>query len=156
MLTREAAGRLGMKHIWVRVGSVYGPQDGANTMVMSMIGKLRRGETPQLTKGEQMWDYLYSGDAAEALICLSEKGIQGKTYVLGSGQAQPLHQYFRLIRDAVNPDAELALGAIPYAERQVMYLCADISQITEDTGWRPEIPFSEGIRRTLRATATDT
>ena len=149
MLTREAAGRLGMKHIWVRVVSVYGPRDYPNTMVMSMIEKLRRGETPQLTKGEQMWDYLYSGDAAEALICLGEKGRSGKTYVLGSGQALPLQTYAQQIRDAVNPDAELALGAIPYAERQVMYLCAEISQITEDTGWRPETPFAEGIRKIL-------
>ena len=150
MLTRELAGQLGIRHIWVRVVSIYGPQDGPDTMVMSMISKLRKGEPPKLTKGEQMWDYLYSGDAAEALVRLGSKGMDGKTYVLGSGQAQPLRWYFEQIRDAVDPDAAMEIGAIPYAERQVMFLCADISELTEDTGWRPKTPFSEGIQSLLR------
>ncbi len=60
LMTRELAGQLGLRHIWVRVLSVYGPCDGENSMIMSAIRKLLAGETPEFTKGEQMWDYLYS------------------------------------------------------------------------------------------------
>lgn len=145
-MTREYAHQLGMKHIWARILSVYGPNDGAQSMVMSTINKLEKGEAPQFTKGEQMWDYLYSGDAAEAFRLLGEKGHDGKVYVLGSGIARPLAEYIKEIRDAVNPNAEIALGAIPYGEKQVMHLQADISELKKDTGWNPKTSFKSGIK----------
>lgn len=150
-MTRELAHQCGMEHNWVRILSVYGPNDGAQSMVMSTIHKLQNGEVPQFTKGEQMWDYLYSGDAARAFRLVGEKGIDGKTYVLGSGVAKPLAEYIKVIRDVVAPNSELALGAIPYSAKQIMYLCADVSELEADTGWKPEIDFSEGVRRILES-----
>ncbi|MCD7728659.1 MAG: NAD(P)-dependent oxidoreductase, partial [Clostridia bacterium] len=149
-MTREFAHQNGMHHIWVRILSVYGPYDGAQSMVMSTIDKLQRGETPLFTKGEQMWDYLYSADAAKAFYLLGDKGCDGKTYVLGSGNASPLSCYIKTIRDVVNPAAELNFGAIPYAEKQVMYLKADISELNKDTGWQPNTDFENGIKNTMK------
>ena len=44
-----------------------------------------------------MWDYLYSGDAARAFFLLGERGRDGKTYVLGSGKAEPVKNYVSMI-----------------------------------------------------------
>lgn len=148
-MTREHAHQHGMKHIWVRILSVYGPNDGAQSMVMSTINKLKNGEVPQFTKGEQMWDYLYSGDAAKAFYLLGDKGADGKTYVLGSGQAKPLAEYIEEIRNAVNPDCEIQLGAIPYAPKQVMHLQANIDDLVRDTGFEPKTEFRSGIKNIL-------
>ena len=148
-MTRELAHQCGMEHNWVRILSVYGPNDGAQSMVMSTIHKLQNGEVPQFTKGEQMWDYLYSGDAARAFRLVGEKGINGKTYVLGNGKARPLADYIKIIRDEVNPKAKLDLGAIPYAPKQVMYLQADVEELRRDTGFKPEMRFDEGIKKIL-------
>lgn len=149
-MSRHYAQQLGLRHIWARILSVYGPNDGGQSMVMSTIHKLQSGEVPQCTKGEQMWDYLFSGDAARAFYALAQSGIDGKTYVLGSGQARPLADFIREIRDETAPGAEVALGAIPYGEKQVMYLCADTKELEQDTGWKPVYPFREGIRQILR------
>lgn len=149
-MTRGYAHQLGLKHIWTRILSVYGPNDGENTMVMSLINKLQKGETPALTKGEQMWDYLYSADAARAFRLLGEKGVDGKTYMIGSGEARPLKEYMKIIRDVVRPDAQLEFGTIPYSGKQVMYLCADIELLTTDTGWKPTASFEEGIEKTVK------
>ena len=136
-----------MRHVWARILSVYGPYEGERSMVMSTLLTLRRGEVPRFTKGEQVWDYLYSEDAARALVAMAEKGKHGAVYCLGSGEPQPLANYIWEIRDAVSPDAEIALGAIPYAPGQVMYLCADLTELTADTGFVPEVSFRDGIRR---------
>lgn len=149
-MTREYAHQLNMQHIWVRILSVYGPNDGPQSMVMSTINKLRARETPELTKGEQLWDYLYSKDAARALRLLGEKGRDGKIYVLGSGSARPLAEYIRIIRDIVAPKQDIALGAIPYGEKQVMYLCADIEDLKKDTGFEPQYSFNDGIVETVK------
>lgn len=148
-LSRLECNKREIRHIWTRILSVYGPYDSDKTMITSTIEKLLSGEVPALTKGEQKWDYLYSADAARALYLLGEKGKNNKTYCIGSGHAKPLADYIRTMRDAVNPEAELGFGQVPYSEKQVMYLCADITELKEDTGFEPEISFEEGIGRTI-------
>lgn len=144
-MTREYSRRLGLRHIWVRILSLYGKNDGENTMVMSTVNKLKNGITPQFTKGEQLWDYLNSEDAASALRLLGERGVSGKVYVLGSGRARPLAEYIKDIRDCIAPHAKLQFGAIPYSENQVMHLQADISELKKDLEWEPLIDFKRGI-----------
>lgn len=148
-MTREYAHKLGMKHIWMRILSVYGPNDGGQSMVMSTIRKIKNKETPQFTKGEQKWDYLYSEDAARAFRLVGEKGIDGKIYVLGSGKVRPLSEYIKDIGNIIDSGMEMNIGAIPYSERQVMYLCADISELENDTGWNPKVSFQDGIKAIL-------
>ena len=149
LMTRQHAHQLGMEHVWVRLLSIYGPNDGPQSLIMSTIHKIQAGEVPQLTKGEQWWDYLFSGDAAKALMLLGEKGRDGKTYILGSGKVRQLKEYVMDIRDVICPDARLDFGAIPYYDHQVMYLQADISEMIKETGWRPETEFRDGIRQIL-------
>ena len=150
-MTREYAHQLGMRHIWVRILSVYGPNDSAQSMIMSTINKLKVGAVPQFTKGEQMWDYLYSGDAARAFRLVWEKGIDGKVYVLGSGEARPLADYINDIKNVVSPESKINLGDIPYSDKQVMYLCADIEELEVDTCWRARVSFLEGINNIIAA-----
>ena len=149
LMTRQYAHQIGMTHIWVRIISIYGPNDGPQSMVMSTIMRLKAGEAAKFTKGEQMWDYLYSGDAGRAFYMLGDQGVDGKTYVLGSGKVRPLKSYIEDIRDVVSPKASLEFGAIDYYPHQVMHLQADISELQSDTGWKPEVPFREGIKQIL-------
>lgn len=140
---------LGMDHIWVRILSVYGPGDGPNTMISSVIRQLYNGEKPALTAGIQKWDYLYSGDAARAFRLIALHGETGKTYVLGSGSARPLKEYIEILRDSIDTVLALGFGEIPYGPLQVMHLEADISELTKDTGFLPRMDFAEGIRNTI-------
>ncbi|MBS6341555.1 MAG: NAD(P)-dependent oxidoreductase [Eubacterium limosum] len=149
-MTRELAYQLGIKHIWVRILSVYGPYDGAQSMVMSTIKKLKEGIVPEFTKGEQMWDYLFSEDAARAFYLLGIRGKDRKTYVLGSGTVRPLGEYIEEIQKAVGNNIEIKLGAIPYQPKQVMYLCADISELKKDVNFEILIDFNEGLSKILK------
>ncbi len=149
--TRELCKRYGIRHEWVRILSVYGPNDGENSMISSALRKLRNGETPQYTKGEQIWDYLYEDDAANALFLVAENGKDGQVYVLGSGEGKPLKEYIEALHKAAGA-GEPVFGGIPYLQNQVMRLVADISKLTKDTGFIPEITFEEGIKRTVEMT----
>lgn len=148
-MSRLLCQQLGMKHIWTRILSVYGPNDGEKTMVMSTIKQLFNGEVPKFTKGEQMWDYLYSGDAANAMYLIGESGHDGKVYCLGSGEVKPLYEYICIIRDLIDSNLKLNIGAIPYSHNQVMFLCADIDDLKADVGFSPSTRFDEGIRKII-------
>lgn len=148
-MTRIEAHKLGLRHVWCRILSVYGPYDGAHTMVMSGIGLMIEGKKASYTKGEQMWDYLYCKDAARAFFLAASKGKDGAVYPVGSGEVRPLADYIRAIRDEINPKLPIGFGEVDYYPDQVMYLCADISSLTRDTGFVPEYSFEKGIKETV-------
>ena len=148
-MSRALSRDYGIRHVWTRILSVYGPGDKDRTMVMSGICSMLRGEMPKYTKGEQIWDYLYCDDAAMAFYLAAEKGKDGAVYTVGSGQERRLREYIQDIGDVICPGRDIIFGEVPYYDKQVMYLCADIRELQEDTGFAPSVPFSEGIRRTV-------
>ena len=116
---------------------------------MYCIYSLLKGEKPLLTKAEQAWDYIYSVDCAKALYSVAKNGKHGAAYPLGSGKAYPLREYFECIRDYIDPLLPLGIGDKQYSNEQIMYLCADISVLTKDTGFVPEYSFEAGIKETI-------
>lgn len=150
----------GIRHIWARVLSVYGPY-GGNDMITTALQKLMQGEHMRFTAGEQVWDYLYSEDAAYALWLMAERGISGKTYVLGKGQSRPLKEYldilYRVVCEEMNSKGcragTIGIGEQPYGEDQLMHLAGDITELSRDTGFVPRFSFEAGVRRTMDAKA---
>jgi len=152
-MSRFLAQELGMRHIWTRILSVYGPYDGERTMLVSAIKKTLNGQKTSFTRCEQNWDYLYSDDAAEAMYLIGLKGIDGKIYPVGSGNSLPLKEYIDILQKVLNKEIT-GIGDIPYSAHQVMNLCADITELTNDTGFVPKTAFIEGIKETVRWVST--
>lgn len=148
-MTRIECRKKNIQHIWTRVLSVYGPYDGENTMVSYAIKTCLKGENPEFTKCEQIWDYLSSYDAGKALYLIGENGVSGKIYVLGSGKTRKLSDYINILCACIDKSIKPVFGTIPYVENQVMHLEADISELYEDTGFKPSLDFETGIRQTI-------
>lgn len=149
-MTRYLCQQAGIRHIWPRILSIYGVGDGNQTLISSAIRSMLSGEKLSMTAGEQLWDYLYAGDVADALFAMAEKGKDGAVYVVGSGHVKPLKDYINIIRNLINPYIEIGFGDRPYFKDQVMHLEADISSLNHDTGWVPKTKFEDGIRRILQ------
>ena len=142
---------LGIRHCWGRVLSCYGPGDNDQTMVMSAVKTMLRGDKMQFTPAEQTWDYIYVEDCAKAFIDIAEKGVDQKSYTIGSGEHRLLREYIYAIRDMIDPNLEVGIGERDYGPNQVMYLSADINELVADTGFVPETSFEDGIRKTIEA-----
>lgn len=149
-MSRNLCETLNMRHLWVRILSVYGPYDDPKTLIMSLINNIQSNKEMNLSSGEQVWDYLYSKDAANAFYLLSTSDLNNKTYCLGSGVCKPLKEYITTIKDLINPNYKLKLGTIPFSSRQLTYLCADISDLEKDTGFTPHTSFEEGILELIK------
>ena len=148
-MTRILCKQYGIRHVWPILFSVYGPYDGTESLIDSCIHRLLRQEELEFTAGEQQWDYLYSYDAAKALLLLAEKGKDGECYNVTNGTTKPLREYIEIMYRIIAPDRKPNFGTIPYAPNQVMLLSADISKLKIATGFEPEYEFEEGIRQIL-------
>lgn len=152
-MSRILCEQLQLEHIWLRVLSIYGPYDGENTMVTSAIRGFLNGNATSFTSGEQKWDYLFSKDAAIMIIKLLKYGRNGQIYCIGSGRHRMLKEYIQDIYQAMygkeGLDEDLGIGKVPYSPKQVMFLCADVSELEKDIGAVELTPFIEGIRETV-------
>lgn len=138
--------QLGIRFSWMRILSVYGKNDGENTLISYCIRELKTGRSPELTKCEQIWDYMNCDDAARAFLAVAEKGIGGKFYPLGSGNGRKLSNYIEDIQRIVNSVVSIGFGKKEYYPHQPMYLVANVSELEKDTGWKAEVEFVEGIK----------
>lgn len=149
-MSRKLCEKYGIRHVWARLFSVYGPYDGAQSLIDTSIARLKAGLETSYTKGEQIWNYLYSYDAAKALALLAEKGRAGEIYCVANKDSYPLRDYITWMHEVVAPGVRPVFGAIPYGEGQIMEMRPDISKLVRDTGFSPEYSFQEGIREIQR------
>ena len=141
--------KYGMRHIWPRVLSGYGKYDNDGSVLIANIVNSLHHRPLEFSKGEQIWDFVYMDDIANALYLIAKKGKNHAIYPIGSGKARPLKEYIKIMCDQLGEDVEKGLGKIPYSPDQIMYLEADSRELIADTGWKPQVEFEEGIRRVI-------
>ena len=134
----------GMRPFWV-----YGPRDSEKRMIPSLIEQLLDRKRPTLTKGDQVWDYLYVEDAMDALLRLAECSSAEGVFNLGSGVPVVLRDVVERIRDIIDPGLEVGFGDIPYAPNQIMHLEASIDRLKGATGWEPSVGLEQGLQETI-------
>lgn len=150
-MTRLLCKEYGIRHIWPILFSVYGPNDATESLIDTSIRKLLNGETLPYTAGEQEWDYIYSYDAAKALVLLAQNGRDGEAYHVANGKTRRLREYIQIIYQIVAPEMNPRIGELPYANNQVMFLGADISKLQREIGFVPEYSFECGIKKIVES-----
>ena len=66
-ITSSMCLELGLRHIWLRVCSVYGPYDGEQTMMMRTIRGILNKNIYRISKGDHFWDFIHADDVANAI-----------------------------------------------------------------------------------------
>ena len=143
------ARNIDMPFNWVVIPSTYGEGRRDNNILTYTIKSLLKREKPSYGYLTQMWDFLYVGEVARALYLIGQKGIEGKTYAIGSGDYRPLREYVEVIRDTIDTDLELGIGEIPSMSDKAFSSCVSISELNKDTGFIPQVTFEEGIKKTI-------
>lgn len=141
--------KLGMEYNYVILSGIYAADRKDNNVIFYTIEKLLNREKPSLTKLEQLWDYIYISDAITALRLVGEKGKPNSFYAIGHGDNQPLYEYIYCIRDYIDPTLPLGIGEIPYPSKIVPCSCVDISDLSRDTGFIPQVRFVDGIKEVI-------
>jgi nucleoside-diphosphate-sugar epimerase len=148
-LCRRICAMHGLRYVWLRLFSAYGPDDRPTWLIPHVIATLLRGECPRLTAGIQRCDYLFVEDVADAVVRLVAGPDAAGVFNVGSGEPQPVRRIVERIRDLIDPALPLTFGEIPYVPEQVMHLEADTTRLRKETGWTPRTSLDEGLRRTI-------
>jgi dTDP-glucose 4,6-dehydratase len=137
----------------------YGPCQFPEKLIPVVILKALRGKPiPVYGKGENIRDWLYVGDHAEALHTVIAKGRLGQTYNIGGNNERQNIDLVRLLcglLDELRPRSD----GKPYAD-QISYVtdrpghdlryAIDATKIKNELGWTPKQDHTSGFRKTVQ------
>ena len=147
--TRLVCEKCDMRYLWTRIMSAYGIYDNVSSVLISTILNAMDGKELYFSKCEQIWDFVYVDDVANALYLMAVRGKHGEIYPLGSGAARPLKEYIYTLCSKLEKLDSMRFGKLEYSQHQIMHLEADIHQLEVDTQWYPQIDFDTGIEKTI-------
>ncbi len=148
-MTSFAAKQYGIRFSWARILSIYGPYDGENTLIISTIKKLLMNKSCEFSSGNQTWDFLYSEDAAEALLNIAMYSKEGGIYTIGSGRPRRLKDYLYPLLKSFDIHDDSYFGKLRNFKNQVDFLAADVSKLKNEFNWQPKYSFENGLKKTI-------
>lgn len=137
----------------------YGPYQFPEKLIPVVILKALRGDPiPVYGKGENIRDWLYVVDHAEALHTVIAKGKLGQTYNIGGNNERRNIDLVRLLCSLLD-DLRPRQDKKSYAE-QITFVtdrpghdlryAIDASKIKRDLGWSPKQDHTSGFRKTVQ------
>ena len=140
----------GFPGIVARLFLVYGPEQNMQRFLPQVIAGCLNNQSFPVSAGEQIRDFCYIDDVADALLGLvQEQSAQGQVFNVASGTGIPIRNMIEMVRNCIgtgNPN----FGEIPYRYGENMSLIADIKKISATTGWQPTTSLEAGIERTVQ------
>lgn len=158
-LARAWADTYGLPVLVTNCSNNYGPYQFPEKLIPVVILKALRGEPiPVYGQGENIRDWLYVGDHAEALHTVIARGRIGETYNIGGNNERQNIDLVRLLCDLLDELRPRQDGK-PYAE-QITFVtdrpghdlryAIDASKIKAELGWSPRQDHTSGFRKTVQ------
>jgi dTDP-glucose 4,6-dehydratase len=178
-LARAWADTYGLPVLVTNCSNNYGPYQFPEKLIPVVILKCLRGEPiPVYGKGDNIRDWLYVKDHAEALYTVVTKGRVGETYNIGGNNER---QNIELVRTLCSLMDQLAPGGMTSASSAIvesdqssaisnppsksfqdlitfvtdrpghdMRYAIDPTKIRDELGWEPKEDFESGFRKTVK------
>jgi dTDP-glucose 4,6-dehydratase len=147
----------GLPVVLTNCSNNYGPYHFPEKLIpVVILNALAGAPIPVYGKGENVRDWLYVEDHADALLLAVEKGRVGRSYNIGGENERrnievveticaildrlkpkntPYSQQITFVTDRPGHDARYAI---------------DPSRIREELGWRPSVTVEEGLEKTVQ------
>ena len=146
---RAAAHTFGLDIVITRTSNNYGPyQFPEKLLPLAISNAMEDRSIPVYGDGLQVRDWIHVTDNCRALELVLNRGASGETYHIGGGNPMPNIEVLRLLLRVMNKPESLLTSVTDRLGHDRRY-AVDFHKITEELGWRPEIPFEQGLRDTI-------
>jgi UDP-glucose 4-epimerase len=142
-----------LETVSLRYFNVFGPRQDPHSLYAAVlprfIGALLKNRAPLIYgDGTQSRDFTYIENVVQAnLLALNAVGVGGETFNIACGESVNLKAVLQCLAEfpihVVEPEYQAPRAG------DVKHSLADISKAERMLGYRPVIPFREGLKRTF-------
>ena len=147
----------GLPVVMTNCSNNYGPFHFPEKLIPVVILKALAGEPiPVYGKGENVRDWLYVEDHADALLLVVQKGEIGRSYNIGGENEAKNIDLVRMIcriLDEKHPEGaphEQLITFVSDRPGHDLRYAIDPSRIREELGWRPSVTLEQGLEKTVQ------
>ena len=147
----------GFNGIYLLPVNLYGPRDNFNLETSHVIPALIRKFIEAQERGDEkviLWgdgsptrEFLYAGDAAEGILLAAEKYNDSEPINLGSGMEISIRDLAQHIARLIGYEGEFVWDTSKPNGQPRRAL--DVRRAEANFGFRAQMPFEEGLRRTI-------
>ena len=156
-LTMNYHDAFGVPAVVTRMFNNYGPRQNPRYVTGTIITQALERAQVELGQLEPMRDFCFCTDGVRGHLTVAARGIPGDTYVYGQGENVSMRHWGELILGVGEEEGfwpgDRELVSLPERFRpgasEVMALKVGFEKLERETGWRPLVPWEEGIRQTI-------
>jgi nucleoside-diphosphate-sugar epimerase len=150
LLAQAFSHRTGLEVVSLRPFTMYGPMEPPGRLVPSVVRHALAGRPIDLTPGDQVRDFVYVEDVADAFIAASTtEAAIGGTFNVCSGSAVTVRDIVQRVLQRTGSTAPARFGALSYRPTELPVLSGDTSRAERILGWRARVSLDEGLDRTI-------
>jgi len=135
----------------------YGPNQFPEKLIPLMINNIIHNKPlPVYGKGENVRDWLYVVDHAQAIDLIFHKGKTGETYNIGGHNEWKnidlINLLCKIMDTKLGREEGTSLKLITYVKDRAghdLRYAIDSAKLTTDLGWHPSLQFEEGLEKTV-------
>jgi nucleoside-diphosphate-sugar epimerase len=147
MLVQQLAKDTGTSVAWARIFYPYGPFEDRRRAVPALILSLLEGRRFAASAGDQVRDYVYGKDAAEAFVTLIDQRASG-AFNVASGVPITIRQLMEMIGDQLGGRDLIDFGAAPPRAWEPRFIAGDTTRL-RSLGWSPRYTLDRGLEETI-------
>lgn len=150
MLGRAYHRTYGLPVITVRPSNNYGPWQYPEKLIPVIIMKAMNNEkVPVYAKGENVREWLFVSDCANAVFQIMEQGEAGEIYNVGSGEEKKNIEVVKTVLTLLKKPEDLIEFTKDRPGHDFRY-SLNSDKIKGQLGWQCRVTFPEGIEKTVR------
>jgi UDP-glucose 4-epimerase len=145
----------GLETVSLRYFNIFGPKQVPDSPYSGVMAKftlqMMRGERPTIFgDGEQGRDFTYIDNVISAnflAMAASPQKVAGRVFNIACGERFTLNETYRVLAELLDFHEQPIYG--PPRTGDIRDSLADISAAREAFGYKPNVGFKEGLRRTV-------
>jgi nucleoside-diphosphate-sugar epimerase len=141
--------------VTIRYFNVFGPHQDAQSMYSGVLAKfitsMLKGDRPTIYgDGEQSRDFTYIDNVVHANLLASKapaEEVSGKVFNVAMGIRVTLNEAYQFLQEMIGFKEKP--GYAPARDGDIKHSLADITLAEKHLGYKPQVDFREGLRRTV-------
>ncbi len=135
-------------YAWGRIFFLYGEHEAPKRLIASVINSLLKDEFADCSHGEQIRDFLYVRDIADAFAALLDSEVQSAVNI-ASGEARSIREIVLTAAEILEKIENLRFGVISSPENEPKSIVADTRRLREEVGWQANYTLTEALTETI-------
>lgn len=142
----------GVRAVTIRPFNTYGPRQSRRALIPTIVSQALQGSTIKMGSPDTIRDFTYVDDTVAGLMAAATADdVIGEEINLGSDSEISSGEVVRLVGALLNRElkVEIQSDRIRPKASEVRRLRSDNSKAAARLGWKPAMPFEEGLRNVI-------